>query len=146
LAEDFRQVVTKKGHACDQSRAEKIVGLLIERASFFDDLWNLGSFFFVSPSEYDEQMARKKWTSDSARVLGIYADKLADNFPTEQQALKQLLWEAADSEGLGIGKVMPGLRLALTGSGGGPDLMDIMLVLGQEETVSRIRKALKRLN
>lgn len=146
LAQGFQKVVAGKGYDCNESKAEQIIGLLLERVTFFDDFWNLGSFFFVTPTEYDEQMARKKWTPEVAETLGIYADQLENNFPSEPQDLKQALWESADSQGMGIGKVMPGLRLALTGSGGGPDLMDIMLVLGQKETVHRIRKAINELN
>ena len=146
LAREFRADVASHNLDCSEEKAEQIVGLLLERVTFLADFWNLGSFFFVSPSEYDEQMARKKWTSEGAKTLGIYADQLEKNFPDSQENLKQLLWETADANGLGLGKVMPGLRLALTGSGGGPDLMDIMIVLGQLETVSRIRKAIERLN
>ena len=47
--------------------------------------------------------------------------------------------------GIKIGRAMPALRLALTGVGGGPDLMEIISVIGQEETVTRIENALKRL-
>ena len=71
---------------------------------------------------------------------------LLSTFPGEAADLKQLLWETADKKGLGIGKVMPGLRLALTGAGGGPDLMEIMLILGADETSNRIQTAIKNLN
>lgn len=145
LAASFRKVVEENGYECTDDKAERITGLLVERATFFSDLWNLGSFFFVSPNEYDEQMARKKWNDEVANVLGQYADSLEQDFPGNQDDLKQRLWETANSNDLGIGKVMPGLRLALTGSGGGPDLMDIMLILDQQETVNRIRKAIERL-
>ena len=40
---------------------------------------------------------------------------------------------------------MPGLRLAITGLGKGPDLMKIMEILGKEETVRRLNRAITNL-
>jgi glutamyl-tRNA synthetase len=45
-------------------------------------------------------------------------------------------------DGTGLGKVMPGLRLALTGAAGGPDLMQIISILGPKETAERIEYAI----
>ena len=45
-----------------------------------------------------------------------------------------------------IGVLMPVLRLSLTGSGSGPDLMGIMETLGREETVNRIDHAISKLS
>jgi glutamyl-tRNA synthetase len=38
---------------------------------------------------------------------------------------------------------MPGLRLALTGAAGGPDLMQIISILGPNETAERIEYAIQ---
>ena len=146
LAERFKREVENHGHACNSEKAVEIIGLLIERVIFFEDFWNQASFFFVIPSEYDEQMARKKWDSDVAKVLSGFAEKLTDTMTDNSENTKQVLWEVANDSGLGIGKVMPGLRLAMTGSGGGPDLMGIIKVLGADETRNRIRKAIEYLD
>ncbi|RLD24232.1 MAG: glutamate--tRNA ligase [Bacteroidetes bacterium] len=145
LADMFMQVVEKNGYQCNQEKAAEIISLLIERATFFDDFWNQGSFFFVIPTEYDEQMARKKWNTDVAKVLSDFSDRLTNTITNNSEDTKQALWEVANEAEMGIGKVMPGLRLAMTGSGGGPDLMGIIKVLGAEETRSRIQKAIEHL-
>ena len=41
-----------------------------------------------------------------------------------------------------VGSIMQPLRLAITGIGGGPDLMGIIEVLGKQEVSSRIEKAI----
>jgi glutamyl-tRNA synthetase len=145
LAKRFKAEAESNGHTCDSETAEEIIGLLIERVNFFEDFWNQGSFFFVVPTEYDEQMARKKWDSDVAKILLAFAEKLTDALTDDPENTKQVLWEVANEAGLGIGKVMPGLRLAMTGSGGGPDLMGIIKVLGADETRNRIQKAIEHL-
>jgi glutamyl-tRNA synthetase len=46
----------------------------------------------------------------------------------------------------GFGKVMPILRVALTGQAKGPDLMQIMSILGAEEISSRVHRATAEFN
>ena len=43
---------------------------------------------------------------------------------------------------IGMGKLLPAFRLSLTGLGMGPSLFDIAALLGKEETIKRIEKAL----
>jgi glutamyl-tRNA synthetase len=145
LATKFAEVVSSKGYECSLAKAEQIVELVLERATFFDDLWNHAGFFFVLPSEYDEQMARKKWGNEVAEVLAKFGDTLTNDLTNNPDDLKQKLWEIANDQGIGIGKIMPGLRLAMTGSGGGPDLMQIIKLLGAEESRRRIQEAIKQL-
>lgn len=146
MTDEFVAEVATHGYKCDQQKAAQIIGLLIERVTFFKDFWNQGSFFFVMPTEYDEQMARKKWNDEVADVLLAFSKKLTDDLVNNQEDTKQVLWEVANEQGLGIGKVMPGLRLAITGTGGGPDLMGIIRVLGAKETANRIQQAITSLN
>ena len=46
-------------------------------------------------------------------------------------------------QGIGFGKVMMPLRLAMVGEMKGPDMHEIMAVLGKEEVLSRLTYALK---
>ncbi len=146
LANSFTQVLEAEGHTCTVEKAAVIIALLLERATFIADFWNQGKFFFVRPNEYDEQMARKKWTKEVAEVLETFAENLNDRLVGSVDDTKQMLWQVADAQGLGIGKVMPGLRLAMTGYNGGPDLMNIIKILGAGETSKRIRQARTALN
>jgi glutamyl-tRNA synthetase len=146
LAEKFNQQVEQEGYDCGEEKATEIIGLLIERVTFFSDFWNQGRFLFVRPNEYDEQMARKKWNKEVADVLASFSDKLTDSIVESTDDTKQMLWQVANEQGLGIGKVMPGLRLAMTGSSEGPDLMGTIKVLGVEEVRERIQQAIEALN
>jgi len=146
LAEKFLEVINNNGLDSTLKKAKEIVELLIERVTFFDDLWNQGRFFFVPPIDYDQQMAEKKWNNEVSIVLKEFASKLNDEITEHEDSTKQLLWEVANTHGLGMGKVMPGLRLSMTGSSDGPDLMGIIKVLGAQESKSRIERAIEILN
>jgi glutamyl-tRNA synthetase len=59
--------------------------------------------------------------------------------------LHDLIHGYIEQNDLKMGKTMPALRLAVTGLGGGPDLMGIMEVIGKAETLNRLEKALNNL-
>ena len=52
-----------------------------------------------------------------------------------------MIHDFAEEKGLGMGKVMMPLRLALVGELKGPDVPDILEILGKEESISRIKNA-----
>ena len=59
--------------------------------------------------------------------------------------MRILLKDVLNRHEAGMGKIMPALRVSLTGIAGGPDLMGIIEVLGKDEVVSRIENALKNI-
>ncbi len=146
LAISFLKEINGHGYACTEEKAQEIIELLIDRVTFFADFWNQGRFFFVSPKEYDEQMVLKKWNSEVAGILSEFALKLTDTLVETEESIKQLLWEVANQHGLGIGKVMPALRVSMTGSADGPDLMGIIRVVGAKDSANRIHQAIEVLN
>ena len=50
-----------------------------------------------------------------------------------------------EENSLGFGKVAPQMRVAVTGKGMGPGMFDIFEILGQDEVISRIDRALATL-
>ena len=127
-------------------KAEAIVALTKERATFPKDLWNESKFLVTAPESFDESVASKRWNQDAVKVLSAYADSL-DNFSDSFDAAsaKHLLELTAESQELKLGKVMQAVRLASTGSGVGPDLMEVFAILGPQELAKRIRFALASL-
>ena len=130
----------------EESRAVAIVNVLKERVTFASEMAAAGCFFFERPTAYDEKTVRKKWNEQSARGIETYAEALEKLITVEAEQAKALLVEVLENLELGLGKVMPALRLALTGQAGGPDLMEIISILGPAEAAERIRIALKTIN
>jgi glutamyl/glutaminyl-tRNA synthetase len=112
-----------------------------ERATFPKDIYENGKFFFKAPISYDEKASKKAWNEETSAVLGELSENLtATEFSSE--ILKQAVHDFAENKGLGMGKVMMPLRLALVGELKGPDVPDIMELIGKEETISRINNAI----
>lgn len=121
---------------------KRIVLLVKERASFISEIWDQSSFFFEAPQTFDEKAASKAFKPDSPELLQKISDILSkiEDFSSENLSEKIKGW--ITSENIGFGKIMMPLRLALVGEMKGPEVFDIISVLGKEESISRIRKAL----
>ena len=78
--------------------------------------------------------------NDAAKTL---LDALAKDFLALPEwsvgATKQQIGETAKAAGAKVGQLMFPLRVAISGRAGGPDLGDILGVLGRQRCVSRLR-------
>lgn len=121
----------------------RVVALLKERASFVHELWEQGSFFFEAPVNYDEKAVAKAFKEDTAEILKkvIAVLETVENFTSEEISEQVKGW--ITSENIGFGKVMMPLRLALVGEMKGPEVFDIISILGKQESISRIEKAIQ---
>ena len=65
------------------------------------------------------------------------------DFSSENVELEVKKW--ISEKELSFGKVMPPLRLVLVGDMKGPHIFDIMALIGKEESLERINKAISAL-
>ena len=125
--------------------AGKAAGIMKERATFTTDLWDLTSFFFEAPREYEEKQVRKYWKGQNPAILRELRDVLAgiDDFSLENTERIVHAW--IEEKGYGMGQVMNTLRLALVGAGKGPGMYDVTSFIGKEECLKRIDNLLTNL-
>src|SRR5690606_16520673 len=119
---------------------EEVVSTLKERATFVSDFWELGSFYFVAPTEFDEKALKKSIKPETAELLEKLAGILNSIEEFEQENLQDVVKNWISEENIGFGKVMQPLRLAMVGALKGPDLFHIMASIGKEESIERIQK------
>ena len=124
----------------------KIISLMKERATFIKDIYTDGKFFFEAPSSYDEKAVKKAWNEQTASLMDDFAEALHGTEIFEADNLRHIIHDFAETKGLGMGKVMMPLRLALVGEMKGPDVPDILQVLGKEESVGRIKNAVNNIS
>ncbi len=128
-------------HLEDTNYIRKVISLIKERATFVSDLLSLGNFFFIAPSSYDEK-AMKQWKEDTPELMNdlISVIKPIENFSSNN--IESIVKEWINNKGIGFGKVMQPLRLSLVGAMQGPHLFDIMDMIGKDETIERINRAI----
>lgn len=142
LAKTFAPILYEKGIDIDYGTLVRIVSLVKERANFVSDFWELSDYFFVAPTSYEEK-ATKNWKEDTPdlmrqliAVLTTITDFTSANIET---IVKD--WMAANE--IGMGKIMQPFRLSLVGALKGPNLFDIVEIIGKDETIQRIEKAIE---
>jgi glutamyl-tRNA synthetase len=146
LSEYLLDLLSKEKISCTKEKARKIVSIMKERVSFPRDLWEHGKFLFHAPTTFDETVATKKWNDDAVKVLSAYKTELATIANFDATTAKTALEKVTSGLGIGIGKILQALRLSITGSGAGPDLMMVMEIIGRDQVLERIDYALKTLN
>ena len=122
----------------------KVISLMKERATFVKDIYNDGKFFFEAPTYYDEKAVKKAWNEETATILNELSTQL-ETWDMKPEIIKQKIHHFAESKSLGMGKVMMPLRLSLVGELKGPDVPDILEILGKEESVARIKNAVHQI-
>ncbi len=125
----------------DDEKLLKIIHLMKERATFPKDIYENGKFFFEAPTSYDEKASKKAWNDETSNLLTEFTKNLQSINDFTSENIKQNLHDFAENKGLGMGKVMMPLRLALVGELKGPDVPDILELIGKEESVARISNA-----
>ena len=126
----------------DLGYIELVVAQIKERATFVNDFWELSSYFFIAPESYDEKAYGKAYKDDTPEFMKTLMTviKSINDFTVENTQTTIKGW-ITDS-GIGFGKVMMPLRVALVGSLQGPDLFEIMYLIGKNETIKRIENTL----
>ena len=123
----------------------RVVSLVKSRVNFVKEIWDQTRFFFVAPDTYAEKDVKKRWNADTPRIMNELMDVLRgiDDFSSKPSEEVVIGW--ITEKGYHLGNVMNAFRLAVVGECKGPHMFDITELLGKEETLARIEKAIKAL-
>ena len=155
IAEFFKPVLHAKNEELKAKGGEginlsvdyiaKVCALFKERINFTGELWDKSSYMFLAPDSYDEKLKKDKWKPDSHALLKEFADKLSDVVDFSVEGLDKYISDLLSQKGIGKGQLMPLLRLVIIGSNQGPDMNNVIALIGKEVTIKRINKALLEL-
>jgi glutamyl-tRNA synthetase len=141
LAGLFKPELVSKGIVVDDDKLEVIVSKIKDRCEFVKDLWSQSSYFFVAPESYDEKTVKSRWKADTGEKLLAISAFLETIEEWKAESIKELFSAFMTSKEWGFGAVMVPIRLALVGASTGPDLFEILELVGKPESIGRIRKA-----
>ena len=148
LAKAYAPILTEKGisTALDMTDEKliKIVSLIKERAHFVSEFWEMSDFFFVAPTTYDEK-ASKNWKVETPALMQELISVVEEISDFTSANIETIVKDWMIKNDIGMGKVMQPFRLSLVGALKGPHLFDIVEVIGKDETISRIQKAIATL-
>lgn len=144
LATSFTPTLVEKGVDISKFDITRIVSLIKERAHFVSEFWDLTDFFFQAPTSYDEK-ASKNWKEETPTLMQELISVLENIEDFSSANIETIVKDWLTKNEIGMGKVMQPFRLSLVGALKGPHLFDIVEIIGKEETISRIQKAISTL-
>ena len=140
LEEDFDLILSS------HDKKEILLDALKERAKTLAELAKMAKEILEAPSEYDEKSVKKAFKGEAKEILEEFKAALQSkddlHLPVEYHDVME---EVVKKREIGFGKLGQPLRVALLGKLGGPGLDVVMSVLGKEETIARIDRALERI-
>ena len=143
LADLIAPYLQADGLAYDKPKVERICALMKERYNFVSELYEDCRFFFVAPTEYVEKDAKKYWKEDAPALMRELTELLKSiddySFANTEKIISAWITEKE----LGFGKVMNPFRVAIIGAAKGPHMFDVIEIIGKEETIRRMEKALE---
>ncbi len=132
------------GRLADDAWLARVVDLLKIRARTVEEVAAQARPFVDDILAFDEDAVAKHWAKDAAAAgerLDIVADTLRSAEWTES-ALEEKLRRLAEAMGIGVGKLIHPLRVALTGQSASPGIFEVLVLLGRERALERVEAAL----
>ncbi len=119
----------------------KVVSLIKERANFVSEFWELSNYFFEAPTSYDEKAA-KNWKEETPELMKQLTSVIETISDFTSLNIETVVKDWMTKNEIGMGKIMQPFRLSLVGALKGPHLFDIVELIGKDETVKRLEKAI----
>ena len=126
----------------DDAILSKVIGLVKDRCTLLTDFYDQSYFFFKSPEKWDVDAVKPKWNEAKKLFFAEVISKYELNNDWKAISLENSFKEIAATNQIKPGEVLLPLRIMLVGGKFGPSVFDIAEIIGKEETINRIKKAL----
>ncbi|MEI6022064.1 MAG: glutamate--tRNA ligase family protein, partial [Bacteroidota bacterium] len=143
LANAFKPILHSKGIERSDAFLAEFCKLMKEKVHFVHEFWEQGHYVFEAKDDLDEKVMAKKWNDKSKALFTL----VQDSFITVSDWQTQVLHDTFEELVKVHGKIdMQLLRVLITGVAGGPQLFDLLALLGKDEVLARLGKSLGKLN
>jgi len=143
LKSEVETLLNEKGlTGIDNTILDKVIALVKDRCTLLIDFYDQSYFFFKSPEKWDVDAVKPKWNEAKQQFFAEVIRNFELNDDWKAISLETSFKEIAASNQIKPGEVLLPLRIMLVGGKFGPGVFDIAEIIGKEETISRIKKAL----
>lgn len=134
------------GAATTREWRHKLLEVLRIRAKTLDGIAEMARAYLRDEIEYDEDAVKKQWKNreETTERLAKMREVLAAA-EWNEQVLEEKIRSMAEQYGVGAGKIIQPLRVAVTGSSASPGMFDVLVLLGRQRSLKRIDRALDML-
>ncbi|MBA3656754.1 MAG: glutamate--tRNA ligase [Gemmatimonadaceae bacterium] len=122
----------------------ELLNLLRVRARTIDDIVRQAGPYFLDEIAYDPEAVAKQWKgpAESAAILEATLAALTGVADWNLGSLEEGLRALAAARGISAGKVFQPLRVALTGLTVSPGIFEVLVLMGREQSIKRIKQAI----
>ncbi|MBL4587381.1 MAG: glutamate--tRNA ligase [Flavobacteriales bacterium] len=145
LADFFQKDLQKRGVEADNGYVQNVCSLIKEKTQFVGEFWSIGSYFFQTPTEYDEKVIRKRWNENAERYFPALAEELTTLKNWNAETIEATFRATAEKLQINPGHVMQLFRVLVSGQAGGPALFEMAELLGKEVVVLRLKTGVEKL-
>ncbi|MBU1439183.1 MAG: glutamate--tRNA ligase [Gammaproteobacteria bacterium] len=121
---------------------EQLIAVQGERVKTLKEMVEVSRYFYEDFSEFEENAAKKHLRPVAAEPMKAVQQALAAVTDWTAENVHTAINNAAESLGLGMGKVGMPLRVAVTGGGNSPSLDMTLALIGKDRCLARIELAL----
>lgn len=138
LTEYLSGQLESHGVQASRERVEAAVKLVRDRITLLPDLWTETDYLWEAPQAYEEKGVKKHCNEQTPAILEAVMGVLQDVKELKAESVHEAVSGLVEGQGWPLGKVMNSLRLAQVGASRGINVADIVVFLGQEETLRRL--------
>lgn len=146
LAKIFQLELKAKGIQAEDNYVAEVCGLIKEKAQFITEFWSLANYFFEEPTEYDNEVVKKKWKELTPAFLESVKNAIAALSDFSHQNIEAAFKQTAESMGISAGSVMQIFRVSVSGMPAGPAIFEMVALIGKEKVLARMEKAIQAFN
>ncbi|MDB2357928.1 glutamate--tRNA ligase [Opitutales bacterium] len=123
----------------DEDYIQSVLTLCQSKARSLDELPDFCRYFFSDAYALDEKTGNKIAKKGDPKELLAEIVPVLDAVDFEADALQAALEAHAEFKDVKVFAYFPALRYALSGKGGGPDLIPMLVVLGKQRVLARLQ-------
>lgn len=146
LAKLVKPIIESKGIKSDIEFITSFCGLMKERVTSINEFYELGSFFFIEPDVYEEKIIRKRYKIENETNFNSIITNVSELEDFNASSLEHTIKTYVTNNEMKFGEVFPILRIAISGTTKGPDLFEMMSLLGKEKSIQRLKKGISSFN
>jgi glutamyl-tRNA synthetase len=131
-----------KGLKADQNqKLPELIALYQERAKTLVEMADSLAWIFMAEPEFDEKAVKKFMTENQKNLFEAIIAHLDKCDPFTHDEVEKAVEAIMAETGLKMGKVAQPIRVALTGGTVSPSVFELLPLVGREETLRRLKKA-----
>ena len=134
------------GDGLDWNYLKEIVKLIKDRSKTISEISEMSELFFQESLEYNQELISKTFKEESVSITKDFKNALESCQEWNRNEIEIIFDNLMAQHDVQIGKVMKPIRVALTGIPFGPGIFDLILLLGKDMCLKRLRKLLSLLD